>query len=51
MIILDTNVISEPLRPKPSAEVVAWLDAQAVETLYLTTISLAEVRFGLARLP
>lgn len=51
MIILDTNVISEPLRPKPAAGVVAWLDAQAVETLYLTTISLAEVRHGIACLP
>ncbi len=51
MIILDTNVISEPLRPKPSADVVAWLDAQAVETLYLTAISLAEVRYGIACLP
>lgn len=51
MIILDTNVISEPLRPKPGAGVVAWLDAQAPETLYLTTISLAEVRYGIACLP
>jgi len=51
VIILDTNVISEPLRPRPSADVVAWLDAQVVETLYLTTISLAEVRYGIACLP
>lgn len=51
MIILDTNVISEPLRPKPDGGVVAWLDAQVVETLYLTTISLAEVRYGIACLP
>lgn len=51
MIILDTNVIAEPLSPAPGAGVVAWLDAQAVETLYLTTISLAEVRYGIACLP
>jgi toxin FitB len=51
VIILDTNVISEPLRPRPAAGVVAWLDAQVVETLYLTTISLAEVRYGIACLP
>jgi toxin FitB len=51
VIILDTNVISEPLRPRPGAGVVAWLDAQAVETLYLTTIGLAEVRYGIACLP
>lgn len=51
MIILDTNVVSEPLRPKPSAHVVAWLDAQVIDTLYLTTISLAEVRYGIACMP
>ena len=51
MIILDTNVISEPLRPMPIAGVVAWLDAQAVETLYLTTVGLAEVRHGIECLP
>lgn len=51
MIILDTNVISEPLRPAPSASVVRWLDAQSIETLFLTAIGLAEVRFGIAALP
>jgi hypothetical protein len=51
VIILDTNVICEPLRPRPDAGIVAWLDAQVVETLYLTTISLAEVRYGIACLP
>ncbi len=51
MIVLDTNVLSEPLRQRPHAGVVAWLDAQAVETLYLTTISLAELRYGVAVLP
>jgi len=51
VIILDTNVLTEPLRRKPSPSVVEWLDAQAIETLYLTTISLAEVRYGIAALP
>lgn len=51
MIILDTNVVSEPLRQRPHSGVVAWLDAQVVETLYLTTISLAELRYGIAALP
>ena len=51
MIILDTNVVSEPLRPDPDQHVVSWLDAQAVETLYLTTITIAEVRYGIAALP
>ncbi len=51
MILLDTNVISEPLRLSGNAGVLAWLDAQLVETLFLSTISLAELRFGMAALP
>lgn len=51
MIILDTNVISEPLRQGPSAAVRSWLDEQLVDDLYLTTITLAEMRFGIAALP
>ena len=51
MIILDTNVLSEPLRQQPEAKVTAWLDAQSVETLYLSTITVAELRFGIAALP
>ena len=51
MIVLDTNVISEPLRPQPELAVVAWLDRQARETLYLTVTSLAELETGLALLP
>lgn len=51
MIILDTNVISEPLRQTPEQRVIDWLDAQAVATLYLTTISVAEMRFGILALP
>ena len=48
MIVLDTNVISEPLRPAPENRVTAWINAQALETLYLSAITVAEVRFGLA---
>ena len=51
MILLDTNVISEPLKLAGDAKVLAWLDAQMIETLYLSTISLAELRFGIANLP
>lgn len=51
MIILDTNVVSEPLRPAAEPAVLAWLDQQAIETLFLTTISLAELRYGVAALP
>ncbi|MDN7911641.1 type II toxin-antitoxin system VapC family toxin [Burkholderia cepacia] len=51
MILVDTNVISEPLRREPNAAVIEWLDAQNVETLFLAAISLAEIRLGVAVLP
>lgn len=51
MILIDTNVVSEPLRPSPEARVVAWIDAQPVATLYLSAITVAELRFGVASLP
>ena len=51
MILLDTNVVSEPLRLAADPGVQAWMDAQNVETLYLAAISLAELRFGVAALP
>ena len=50
MILLDTNVVSEPLKLTGDAGVLAWIDAQMIETLYLSTISLAELRFGIAAL-
>jgi toxin FitB len=50
VILLDTNVISEPLRMNGDPKVVAWIDAQVLETLYLSTISLAELRYGIAAL-
>ena len=51
MIILDTNVVSEPLKPAPDAAVLAWLNAQEPQTLYLTSVSLAELLSGVAALP
>ena len=51
MILLDTNVVSEPLKLTGDVGVLNWLDAQIIETLYLSTISLAELRFGIAALP
>lgn len=44
MIVLDTNVISELWTVKPAPNVLAWVDAQAVETLYLSAITVAELR-------
>ena len=51
MIILDTNVVSEPLKPKPDAAVLNWLDAQDPQTLYITTINLAELLAGIELMP
>ncbi|NTI06470.1 type II toxin-antitoxin system VapC family toxin [Agrobacterium rhizogenes] len=51
MIVLDTNVISELWKAEPDPNVLAWIDAQMVETLYLSTITIAELRFGLATMP
>jgi hypothetical protein len=51
MILLDTNVVSEPLRAAPEPRVVAWLDTQPLETLFLSVVTVAELRYGVARLP
>jgi hypothetical protein len=51
MIVLDTNVVSEPLRQVPAAQVIEWIDAQPLETLFLSTITVAELRAGVALLP
>jgi predicted nucleic acid-binding protein len=51
MIILDTNVISEAMLPSPSPVVMDWLAARPSFDLATTTISIAEIGFGLARLP
>ncbi|MDR2881166.1 MAG: type II toxin-antitoxin system VapC family toxin [Azoarcus sp.] len=51
MILLDTNVISEPLRRAPETRVIEWIDAQPLETLYLSSITVAELRAGVALLP
>jgi hypothetical protein len=48
MIIIDTNVISELLRPNPEPAVEAWLGTQDGLSIYLTTISEAELRYGVA---
>lgn len=51
MILLDTNVLSEFMRPRPAVAVAAWLDRHATETLYVCTVSLAEIELGLALMP
>jgi predicted nucleic acid-binding protein len=51
MIILDTNVISELMRAKPAPVVLEWFAARSLSELATTSINLAEVRYGLGRLP
>jgi predicted nucleic acid-binding protein len=51
MIILDTNVLSELMRPTPSANVVNWVAAQPAASLYTTSITQAEILHGLMLLP
>lgn len=51
MILLDTNVVSEPLRAAPDTRVIEWIDAQPLETLFLSAITVAELRAGVALLP
>ena len=51
MIVLDTNVVSEPMKANGNPAVTAWLDRQVADTLYLTTTSLAELMVGIEILP
>ncbi|MGZ8996741.1 MAG: PIN domain-containing protein [Rhodospirillales bacterium] len=51
MILLDTNVLSALMRATPEPAVGHWLDAQPVESVWTTTITIFEVHFGLALLP
>ena len=51
MIILDTNVVSEPMRRNANPAVQAWLDQQVAETLFLTSTSLSELLVGIEILP
>ena len=51
MIILDTNVLSELMRPKPSASVLAWIARQAEAELSTTAITEAEIFYGIEVLP
>lgn len=51
MIILDTNVVSEFMTSPPASSVLSWLNAQNTTSLYLTTITIAEVSFALRTMP
>ena len=51
MIVLDTNVLSALMRTAPDAAVVAWLDALPADSVWTTSVTVFEARFGLAILP
>lgn len=51
MIVLDTNVISELLRPAPAEQVISWIASQPLDNLYTTSITQAEMFYGVLILP
>lgn len=51
MIVMDTNVLSELLRPKPDDHVVAWIAGQSRAALFTTTVTRGEISYGVQRLP
>jgi predicted nucleic acid-binding protein len=51
MILLDTNVVSEPPKPMGNARVIAWFNRQPKDSLYLSAVSVAELQTGVAMLP
>ncbi len=51
MIVLDTNVVSELMRAKPAPAVIAWLQQNSGPSLHTTAVTVAEIRYGVARLP
>ncbi len=51
MVVLDTNVVSEAMRPSAAPAVIDWLNRQPAETLFLTSVTLAELLFGISALP
>ncbi len=51
MILLDTNIISEAMKAAPEPSVMEWLRARPLQTLAVSAVTLAEIRYGLARMP
>jgi len=51
MILLDTHVVSEAMKPLPNSMVLNWLNAQVAETLFVSSITFAELWFGVAAMP
>lgn len=51
MIVLDTNVVSELMRPQPAPAVLSWVNAQPADQLWLCSVVVAELLYGVGRLP
>ena len=51
MILLDTNVVSEVMKTRPAEAVVAWLNGQDSEKLYVSAVTIGEIAYGLRILP
>ena len=51
MILLDTNVVSELMRPAPEPKVLEWLDAQPAADVWISAVTVGEIRLGIALLP
>ena len=51
MILLDTNIVSEMMKVSPSEKVVIWLDSQEVSQLFISTVTIAEIAYGINALP
>lgn len=51
MLLLDTNLVSELMRPQPEARILDWVAAQPLSEMAISTITVMEIRFGIALLP
>ena len=51
MILLDSNVLSELMRPTPDPHVIRWLDARPAGEVWISAVTIAEIRLGISRLP
>jgi predicted nucleic acid-binding protein len=51
LILLDTNIVSAVMKPAANPRIVSWLDQQSADALFLSTITVAEIEFGLQNLP
>jgi len=51
MMVWDTNVVSELMRPEPSEQVVEWTDRQPIDEVFITAITVGELLYGIGRLP